>query len=1008
MINSEVAKSTYLIQAGVTTYPIGFEYHFNPDNTPQVAVKINDTLAGLNVDFVLSTDKSSIVLIPTPEEEEALTGPLDFSWMDRLVGKHLFVYRDIEFLQNSDYQVGRIDPEQIEKDFDESVMRDQILRQGYVDLAVKVTEACGDAEHAIEIANNASGVAAEALEVAESANEKSDEALTNSEDAVAIAASANDDARNALTKAGEANAKSDQAMGIADGAMDVATEAMDVATEAKDAVESKQDRLTPGANVTIVDNVISSTGAVHSVNGKTGAVNLTIADLGAASADEVATIKNDQDELGDQVSIIEGKIPGSASTSNQLATASDIRTTNASVTAVGDRVTTLRADMNMGLSEIQTQVTAQASAIAGKIDQQQDAGNAGKALIIGEDGVVIPGEVSSGDSFPNQTDNAGKFLQTNGSEVVWADALVNQSDQVKGLVVGGSVVTTGSYSAVVVGPGSVMNRGGGNTIVGLDLSTSNTTFSVVVGNLSSATEANYSVVIGNYAVAEASNTVSIGNGSRATSDGGIAIGQTAKSLTDGVAIGRLAQVQTNANSGVAIGAGAIVQYGSSAQIGYGTNSNAGTLQYRDWTVIDSDGHIPTERLASGGTEGQVLAKTADGMAWQDAASGGGDYLPLTGGHMNGQAWFDYGLNVGTIGFTQQGTNWLRVVITSDYSYSFKDSGFYPQSSTQELGTSSNPWRCLYTGIINNGEDLIVPTSGGTLARLEDIPESGGGDTIQFEQLPTPSADYAGKILQYIGEDGTYKSGHFYKCVETVDIMGMGYSMDGTSITVTVDTQKFLAQNPVWMDQGVLVWRADGGGGVWSVWTQDPALSLTDDELRNTWGVAVNTSDGSPYTGSNASITVQNMGSTYAWIEVELGGEGPDLSNYLQLSGGTMTGPITVEWSGNYLATAHTILKSKYHRQDTGTIVSYDVLKVLPTGAVEVAGNIEGVGGITPRNTTSSLGNTYQKFWRIHVQSIYNGDIIQVPAKAGTMALVEDIDAAVGDISTALTAIIGEL
>ena len=154
MINSEVAKSTYLIQAGVTTYPIGFEYHFNPDNTPQVAVKIDDTLAGLNVDFVLSTDKSSIVLIPTPEEEEALTGPLDFSWMDRLVGKHLFVYRDIEFLQNSDYQVGRIDPEQIEKDFDESVMRDQILRQGYVDLAVKVTEACGDAEHAIEIAQN--------------------------------------------------------------------------------------------------------------------------------------------------------------------------------------------------------------------------------------------------------------------------------------------------------------------------------------------------------------------------------------------------------------------------------------------------------------------------------------------------------------------------------------------------------------------------------------------------------------------------------------------------------------------------------------------------------------------------------------------------------------------------------------------------------------------------------------------------------------------------------------
>lgn len=779
MINSEVAKSTYLIQAGVTTYPIGFEYHFNPDNTPQVAVKIDDTLAGLNVDFVLSTDKSSIVLIPTPEEEEALTGPLDFSWMDRLVGKHLFVYRDIEFLQNSDYQVGRIDPEQIEKDFDESVMRDQILRQGYVDLAVKVTEACGDAEHAIEIANNASGVAAEALDVAESANEKSDEALTNSETAVDTAVSAKDDARNALTNAGEADAKADQAIGIADGAMEVAGEAMDVATEAKDAVESKQDILTPGANVTIVDNVISSTGAVHSVNGKTGAVNLTIADLGAASADEVATIKNDQDDLGDQVSIIEGKIPGSASTTNQLATASDIRTTNASVTAVGDRVTTLRADMNTGLSDIQTQVTAQASAIAGKIDQQQDAGNAGKALIIGEDGVVVPGEISSG-----------------------------------------------------------------------------------------------------------------------------------------------------------------------------------------------------------------------------------DYLPLAGGRMRGQVWFDYGLVVGTVHVAMQGTNWLRVAITSDYSYSFKDSGFYPESSTQELGASSNPWRRLYTGVINNGEDLIVPTSGGTLARLEDLQESGGGDTIQFEQLPTPSADYAGKILQYVGEDGTYKSGHFYKCVETVEIISGGYTMDGSSITVTVDTDKFLAQNPVWADYGTLMWRADGGVNGWNVFTQDPQLSLTDDELRNTWGVAVNGEDGNPYTGYSASISIQQGGATYLWTEVDFSGEGPDLSNYLKLSGGTMTGPITLEWSGAGTTTNFVSIKSRYTNTSAGTTYSYNLLQFTPSGSAVFYGDITS-GNLVPKSSGVSIGDNSYKWFRVYTQSLYNGGVLQLPTTAGTIARVEDIDAAVGDISTALTAIIGE-
>ena len=888
MINSEVAKSTYLIQAGVTTYPIGFEYHFNPDNTPQVAVKINDTLAGLNVDFVLSTDKSSIVLIPTPEEEEALTGPLDFSWMDRLVGKHLFVYRDIEFLQNSDYQVGRIDPEQIEKDFDESVMRDQILRQGYVDLAVKVTEACGDAEHAIEIANNASGVAAEALEVAESANEKSEDALTNSEDAVSTAVSAKDDARNALTKAGEANAKSDQAMGIADGAMEVAAEAMDVATEAKDAVESKQDRLTPGANVTIVDNVISSTGAVHSVNGKTGAVNLTIADLGAASADEVTTIKNDQDELGDQVSIIEGKIPGTASTTNLLATKSE-------VTEVENRVTTLRSDMNSGLSEIQTQVTAQATAIAGKIDQQQDAGNAGKALIIGEDGVVVPGAVQT------EVDLSG--YEKNSAEL---DTSILFSKE----------TTTATYNYATGLGIQAAPTNNGSTAIGYN--------STARGYLSTA------VGVDSKALGQAATA--IGDGAQVTNSG-TAVGAFSNVNQTGTAIGSGAQV---VNSGTAIGENSYV-YSTSVVLNGGKKASSNTSSalininwmedvsisgeeyletlvfsniYGIYKVIDASGRIPSARLASGGTEGQVLAKTDDGMAWQDAASGG------------------------------------------------------------------------------------------------------GGDTIQFEQLPTPSADYAGKILQYVGEDGTYKSGHFYKCAETADIFSGGYTMDGTSITVTVDTQKFLAQNPVWMDQGVLVWRADGGDGIWSVWTQDPPLSLTDDELRNTWGVAVNTSDGSPYTGSNASITVQNMGTTYAWIEVEFGGgggsggEGQDLSNYLQLSGGTMTGPITLEWSGAGTTTNFVSIKSKYKNTSSGATYAYDLLKFTPSGSAVFYGDITS-GSLNPNSSGATLGGNSSKWFRVHTQSLWNGGVLKLPTTAGTIARVEDIDAAVGDISTALTAIIGE-
>ena len=39
-----------------------------------------------------------------------------------------------------------------------------------------------------------------------------------------------------------------------------------------------------------------------------------------------------------------------------------------------------------------------------------------------------------------------------------------------------------------------------------------------------------------------------------------------------------------------------------------------------------------------------------------------------------------------------------------------------------------------------------------------------GQSIQKEELPLASADELGNIYQYVGETGTYKNGHFYKCI----------------------------------------------------------------------------------------------------------------------------------------------------------------------------------------------------------------------------------------------------
>lgn len=41
--------------------------------------------------------------------------------------------------------------------------------------------------------------------------------------------------------------------------------------------------------------------------------------------------------------------------------------------------------------------------------------------------------------------------------------------------------------------------------------------------------------------------------------------------------------------------------------------------------------------------------------------------------------------------------------------------------------------------------------------------SGGGSSIQTDVMPIPSSEYEDKIVQYIGESGTYKNGYFYKC-----------------------------------------------------------------------------------------------------------------------------------------------------------------------------------------------------------------------------------------------------
>jgi hypothetical protein len=101
-----------------------------------------------------------------------------------------------------------------------------------------------------------------------------------------------------------------------------------------------------------------------------------------AQAAAITTNKNDIDELGDDVSEIQAKIPESASGSNPLITKQQLL----------EEEMDIRDDMNQSDSELQAQITAQAAAIATldseKLDKNQGDINAGKYLVVGNDGNI--------------------------------------------------------------------------------------------------------------------------------------------------------------------------------------------------------------------------------------------------------------------------------------------------------------------------------------------------------------------------------------------------------------------------------------------------------------------------------------------------------------------------------------------------------------------------------------------------------------------------------------------
>lgn len=128
-----------------------------------------------------------------------------------------------------------------------------------------------------------------------------------------------------------------------------------------------------------------------------------------------------------------------------------------------------------------------------------------------------------------------------------------------------------------------------------------------------------------------------------------------------------------------------------------------------------------------------------------------------------------------------------------------------------------------------------------------------------------------------------------------------------------------------------------------------------------------------------------------------GGGGEVGGDYLPLSGGTMTGTLASDvpdYTNSLKLPGFSV-----QRRGQGVLVTFGASLVLDCGSVNDWSPFT--------NNSSTLGRQNKSWTNVYTTKLNNGEDIAIPTEGGTMARIEDIDAAVGDISAALTAILGE-
>lgn len=111
------------------------------------------------------------------------------------------------------------------------------------------------------------------------------------------------------------------------------------------------------------------------------------------------------------------------------------------------------------------------------------------------------------------------------------------------------------------------------------------------GAVGSSANAQGGGAVGNNAISQ-SGGGAVGKSAKATGGGG-AVGSNTTAMNGSGAVGYYA---TAVNQGFAGGYQAICEGTGAVQLGTGSNTNANTLQFRSYPLVDANGHIPAARL----------------------------------------------------------------------------------------------------------------------------------------------------------------------------------------------------------------------------------------------------------------------------------------------------------------------------------------------------------------------------------------------------------------------------